>query len=180
MPENASAQAGPRVSASSQIVFDRYGNWGITLSGAAGGGLLSADASVILSLTGAPDINALAGPAIETGVSGELVGGVGIESIVGTGYGGLNITFGVGKSATIIEGHAELSNTDVLSHEKSKDYLTQVFAQRYQLPYSVSRVLVNALDISYRKLHDGIVHLENFGSDIFQYARELLTKGEGK
>ena len=131
---------------------------------------------MVLSLTGAPDINALAGPAIETGVSGELVGGIGIESIVGTGYGGLNITFGVGKSATIIEGHAELSNTDVLSHEKSKDYLTQVFAQQYQLPYSVSRVLVNALDISCRKLHDILTHADNFRSDIL----ELLKKGEGK
>ena len=180
MPENASAQAGPRVSASSQIVFDRYGNWGITLSGAAGGGLLSADASVILSLTGAPDINALAGPSIETGISGDLLAGFGVEGVVGTGYGGLNLAFGVGASATIAEGHAELSNTIVLSHEQSKDYLTPRIAQQYQLPYSVSRVLVNALDISCRKLHDGIVHLENFGSDIFQYARELLTKGEGK
>ena len=92
----------------------------------------------------------------------------------------LNLAFGVGASATIAEGHAELSNTIVLSLEQSKDYLTTRIAQQYQLPYSVSRVLVNALDISCRKLHDGIVHLENFGSDIFQYARELLTKGEGK
>ena len=135
---------------------------------------------MILSLTGAPDINALAGPSIETGISGDLLAGFGVEGVVGTGYGGLNLAFGVGASATIAEGHAELSNTIVLSHEQSKDYLTTRIAQQYQLPYSVSRVLVNALDISCRKLHDGIVHLENFGSDIFQYARELLTKGEGK
>ncbi len=131
---------------------------------------------MVLSLTGAPDINALAGPSIETGISGDLLAGFGVEGVVGTGYGGLNLAFGVGASAAIAEGHAELSNTIVLSHEQSKDYLTTRIAQQYKLPYSVSRVLVNALDISYRKLHDILTHADNFRSDIL----ELLKKGEGK
>jgi RHS repeat-associated protein len=99
--------AGMGASGTVMIAFDGHGNIGFIESGGGGGYAgVGGSAGGIIQVTNADSIYDLRGFSAQTGISFSWGPSVGAEWVVGIGYMGVNITFGLGGGLSPVEMHS--------------------------------------------------------------------------
>jgi hypothetical protein len=123
------AGTGKAVSGTVMIIFDECGNVGY-LKSAGGGGMggSSVSGSFIIQVTNAKDIYKLKGLSVQSGGSAGKGGAIGIEYVIGSGYQGVNFTFGVAGGLTVAELHsiAEYASVKGASVDDMITYVKQL------------------------------------------------------
>lgn len=123
------AGTGKAVSATILVVFDSCGNVGY-LQSAGGGGMggSSVSGTFLIQVTNAKDIYRLKGLSTQTGGSVGKGLSAGIEYVNGSGYSGVNFSFGIGDGLTIAELHsiAEYASVKGANVEDIIDYVKKL------------------------------------------------------
>jgi len=126
---NATAGTGKAISYSKIIVSDLKGNTGYLESKGAGGmGGSSVSATVIIQVTNAKELYQLKGLSVQTGGSFGQIFSIGFDYLIGDGYSGVNFSFGVGKSPTVVELHsiAEYASVNLVSIDDMVTYVKKL------------------------------------------------------